>query len=571
MKRRYLILIVVFLLSITNACDMLEPEESNVYDMNDVKSTVTFAEGILITAYRNLPTAHSNFTLSYASDDAVINNPSSNIKTVVSGGWTSSVNPFGVWSSAYENILYINTFLEEMEDIDWYWKNQQTSSLFAEKLKGEAYALRAWNYFNLLQAHAGKGTNGEMLGVPIVDKVLNTNDPAEYQLPRSSFNDLVEFIISDCDKAIELLPDRWTNTGDADADIAIGAKNTNRINGLVARLIKAKTLLYAASPAYADGTYTYQMAAEAAADIMDLNNGLDDVYSGNVEFYSNPDVPNSGNQHPEVFWYSSRINSSNNWESSNYPPSLYGSGLTNPTQNLVDAFPMADGTPVSFEKINSSDPYSERDPRLQKFILYNGAQFDRGGNAITIHTTAGSQDAMGSTDVLATKTGYYIRKFMNVKDVNLDPKMNAGGLHYYTYARYTDALLMFAEAANEVGGPDGNIGGYNARQVVNAIRSRAGITSNNYVNGLNQSQMRELIRNERRIEMCFEEQRFWDLRRWKATTEMKEPVRGVQVSADGTSYNYVEVESRNFADYQIYGPIPYDETLKYNIIQNEGW
>lgn len=571
MKRRYLILIVIFLLSITNACDMLEPEESNVYDMNDIKSVVTYAEGILISAYWNIPTAHSNFIYSYASDDAVINNPSSNIKTVVSGGWTSSVNPLGVWSSAYESILYINTFLEEMEDIDWYWRNQQTSSLYAEKLKGEAYALRAWNYFNLLQAHAGKGTNGEMLGVPIVDKVLNTNDPAEYQLPRSSFNDLVEFIISDCDKAIELLPARWTNTGDADADIAIGARNTNRINGLVARLIKAKTLLYAASPAYADGTYTYQMAAEAAADIMDSNNGLDDVYSGNVEFYSNPDVPNSGNQHPEVLWYSSRINSSNNWERSNYPPSLYGSGLTNPSQNLVDAFPMADGTPASIAKINSSNPYSGRDPRLGKFILYNGAQFKRGGTTITINTRAGSQDAMGSADMSATKTGYYIRKFMNVKDVNLDPKVNAGGLHYYIYARYTDVLLMFAEAANEVGGPDGDIGGYNARQVINAIRSRAGITSNDYVNGLNQSQMRELIRNERRIEMCFEEQRFWDLRRWKATNEMKEPVKGVQVSADGTLHSYVEVESRNFADYQIYGPIPYNETLKYNIIQNEGW
>jgi hypothetical protein len=83
--------------------------------------------------------------------------------------------------------------------------------------------------------------------------------------------------------------------------------------------------------------------------------------------------------------------------------------------------------------------------------------------------------------------------------------------------------------------------------------------------------MTDLIRNERRIELCFEEQRFWDLRRWKMIPEMKKAVSGVEVSADGTSYSYREVEKRNYADYQIYGPVPYTETLKYNLIQNMGW
>jgi hypothetical protein len=160
---------------------------------------------------------------------------------------------------------------------------------------------------------------------------------------------------------------------------------------------------------------------------------------------------------------------------------------------------------------------------------------------------------------------------MNVGDVNLDPVVNSRGLRYYTYARYTDVLLMFAEAANEAVGPDVNIGSYTAREVINAIRDRAGITSSAYVDGLGTTQMTDLIRNERRIEMCFEEQRFWDLRRWKMTTEMKEPVSGVEVSADGSTYTYLEVENRNFSDYQIYGPIPYGETLKYPLIQNEGW
>nr|MBD3620566.1 RagB/SusD family nutrient uptake outer membrane protein [Sunxiuqinia sp.] len=567
-RRKYLIFIILTVLGITNGCDVLDPEDSNVYDLNDVKTRATYAEGILIHAYRDLNTAHTNFTLAYASDDAVNNDPDSNVKDVVSGGWTSSLNPFNQWNTAYESIFYINSFLEEMNDIEWYAQDETSSALFASKLRGEAFGLRAWNYFHLLQAHAGEGKNGEMLGVPIVDEVLTIDNAEAYQIPRSSFEDLVDFILADCDRALALIPDRWVDTGDGSVDRALGKRNTNRINGITVRLIKAKTLLYAASPAYSTGTYTYQMAAQAAADIMNINNGLDNVASGNVVFYNNPSLSDNADSDPEVLWYSNRM-TNNTWEEDNYPPSLYGEGLTNPTQDLVNAFPLVDGTPTPASKINSSDPYSGRDPRLSKFILYNGSDLGRAG--ITINTTAGSQDALGSADINATKTGYYLKKFMNTSDVNLDPRVDTEGLHYYTYARYTDVLLMFAEAANEAAGPDGNIGGYTAREVINAIRDRAGITVHDYVNGLDKSQMAELIRNERRIEMCFENQRFWDLRRWQLTTKMKEAVSGVEVSSDGSTYNYLQVEPRNYSDYQIYGPIPYDETLKYNLIQNMGW
>ncbi len=103
------------------------------------------------------------------------------------------------------------------------------------------------------------------------------------------------------------------------------------------------------------------------------------------------------------------------------------------------------------------------------------------------------------------------------------------------------------------------------------MRERVGITSTAYVDGLGEVGMRDLIRNERRIELCFEKQRFWDLRRWNLTSKMSEPVSGVQVSADGNTYTYFEVEPRDFSDFQIYGPIPYNETLKYDMVQNDGW
>lgn len=566
---------VVLLLS---ACEFLEPEPSNVYTLEDVKEFTNYAEGLLLKAYLDLPQNHSNFTLAYASDDAVTNNQEANVKNANQGGWTSNSNPFSVWNNAYENISYINTFLEETGEVEWYWEFENVSEMFAERLRGEAYGLRAWYYFGLLQAHAGKGSNGEMLGVPIVDRVLDPADPSDYEIPRSTFDELVEFILTDCDSAIALLPDRFDDIGDSYYNLAYGSDFVNRISGFAVRLIKTKTLLYAASPAYAEGSsYTYQQAAESAAELMDLNGGLSEITLDNqdhLQFYSNNEVTQD-NAHPEVFWYSSRRNN-NGWEQNNYPPSWYGEASTNPTQELVNAFPLMLGIPADENKINSSDPYSGRDPRLSMYILYNGASYIRNAgtgtaDTLTIATNAGSQDAIGSADPNRSLTGYYLKKFMNL-DVDVNPAVNSNGLHYYVYARYTDVLLMFAEAANEVGGPDAEIGGYTSKNVINAIRERGGISSSFYVDfAISQGTYPDLIKNERRLEMCFENQRFWDLRRWKMTDVMSAPVHGVQVSADGTEYTYVEVEQRNYQDYQIYGPIPYGETLKYELIQNEGW
>jgi len=556
-----------------SSCELLEPDVSNVYTLEDVKSFTNYAEGLLLKAYLDLPQNHSNFNLAYGSDDAVTNNQEANVRNANEGGWTSNSNPFSVWNSSYESIAYINTFLEQTSEVDWYWEFENVSKMFAKRLKGEAFGLRAWYYFGLLQAHAGKGANGEMLGVPIVDHVLDPVNPDDYEIPRSSFNELVEFILTDCDSAIALLPDRYTDSGDSYYNLGYGSDFTNRINGLAVRLIRTKTLLYAASPAYSEGSsYTYLQAAESAVEIMDLNGGLSEMHpenQGHLQFYSNANVI-VGNEHPEVFWYSSRRNI-NAWEENNFPPSLYGVGNTNPTQELVNAFPLDIGIPALEDKINSSDPYSGRDPRLSLYIFYNGSEIEKSDTTIAINTTAGSQDAIGSTDPNRSLTGYYLRKFMNL-NVDVNPVVGSNGIHYYVYARYTDVLLMFAEAVNEALGPDGEIGGYTAKNVIIAIRDRAGITSSFYIDfAISNGTFADLIKNERRLEMCFENQRFWDLRRWKMIDVMKEPVHGVQVSTDGSEYNYVEVEQRNYSDHQIYGPIPYGETLKYELIQNEGW
>jgi hypothetical protein len=158
-------------------------------------------------------------------------------------------------------------------------------------------------------------------------------------------------------------------------------------------------------------------------------------------------------------------------------------------------------------------------------------------------------------------------------DVNVDPASSTDRKHYNAHFRYTEIFLNYAEAANEAWGPEGTGSfGFSAYDVVKAIRSRAkvGVPDDLYLESIrgDQDQMRELIRNERRIELSFEDFRFLDLRRWKA--DINEPVKGVSISND--VHNIIDVESRSFGEYMYYGPIPYDELLKYNALeQNRGW
>lgn len=556
MNRIYILMIAVVALFLGACSDFLETNPDNRLSAEQVKSNPAMAEGWILKAYKGLPVNY-DYNRDIASDDAVTNDQASNIITMNTGGWTSSNNPLSIWPKAYEMNMYLNTFLMYADDIEYSWQSEVKNELFKKKLKGESYALRAyWNTL-LLMNHGGKGTNGQLLGFPIVKKVLGNDD--DFKLPRNTFAECVKYIVDDLDSAILLLPVKWADTGSGEYNSVMGARNANRMNGLTAMLIKSRVLLFAASPAFSESGYTMQDAAEAAAAVMAQNGGIAGLTNADLTWFTN--FASS-----EVIWASSKTDNTKDWEENYFPPSLYGKGKLNPSQNLVDAFPMADGTP--FDKlVNQNQPYVNRDPRLAKYITYNGTSFAGG----TINTFKGAGIDAPSGAATSTKTSYYLKKFMNPA-VRINPAQPIiGAPHFYTYARYTEALLNFAEAANDAVGPTGSIAGFTARSVVNAIRSRAGISNTAYVDGLDQFGLAALIKNERRIELCFEGFRFWDIRRWKLTDVMAEPAMGVVISADLTTVTPFEVEAREYEPYQIYGPIPYNETLVYDIVQNNGW
>jgi hypothetical protein len=230
---------------------------------------------------------------------------------------------------------------------------------------------------------------------------------------------------------------------------------------------------------------------------------------------------------------------------------------------------MANGFPIknSSSGYDAENPYASRDPRLSLYIVYNGGTM----SGKTIYTGVGGGENARDSISTSTRTGYYLKKLLR-EDVNLNPSSTNTKKHFEVHMRYTELFLIFAEAANEAWGPDGTGSfSYSARDVIAAIRKRAGIAQPDaYLASITtKEQMRELIRNERRLELCFEGSRFWDLRRWKS--DLTETAKGININ--GNSMTVINVENRLYDNsFMHYGPLPENELTKFDaLIQNRGW
>ncbi len=562
------------LIFVFSSCDALLDENPIGDKFNDeaIWSNPVLAEGVLLKAYGSVPGDY-NLNDSYASDDAVTNVVTSSVVSMATGGYTSRLNPLSVYSDSYVAFMHLNSFLANVNKVKWAWNNNLAgqdsahvrNAMFIKKFKGEAYALRAWYGARLLRTHGGMGKNDVLLGYPIVKSVII--DAEKAKLPRNTYAECVQQIFSDCDSAITYLPLKWSDTGLNDTQKGIiGAKNMNRISGIGAMAIKSRVALLAASPAFAAGSgVTMTQAAQMAANVMKAHIGITGLNGIDVEFYKSGNVTTAVlNTYREALWFSSISATASGRESNFFPPTVYGKGQVNPSQNLVEAFGFNNGqafdvTSPTYDPLN---PYANRDPRLAKYIVIHNSKI----GAATINITAGA-NATGPT---ATRTGYFMRKLLD-ETVSVNPSAVVGKPHSMLHLRYTEVLLNFAEAANEVGGPDYAVDGFTPREVIKAIRVRAGFSpllNNIFMASIsNKDDMAKVIRNERRIELCFEGFRFWDIRRWNDTATMNKAVMGINPATFAT----FEVEKRVYAPYMIYPPIPYSETLIYNVVQNKGW
>lgn len=579
MRKNIIINLLLAVIAVTTvACNKFldTDNEAAKYDDKIVWSNPKYAEGVLLKAYRLLTSSYNNASdwsikADMACDDATVNVSTNAAISMSTGGWTSRANPTSVYDNAYTALYYINTFLANVDKVVWSKESADKNDLYKKKLKGEALALRAWWSALLLKNHAGVATDGVLRGYPIMKEVVDKIEAAKK--PRDTYAQCVAQILEDCDDAIGLLPLKWTDAGlSGDQKDVMGIRNINRINGLTVKLLKSRVALYAASPAFASGSgVTWAQAAQFAVDVIKANNGTTGLNAKDVKYWMNTDDAYL-NAQQEILWYASRNSASSVTEELLLPPSMYGKGFVNPSQSFAECFGDKDGYPISSDDSQyvEGTPYANRDPRMAVQLYYDGA-VNAAAATIAIRQGGGSDAIAATTN--STRTGYYLRKFTDDL-VKLTPGSVVKTPQYFAYARYTEALLNFAEAANQVGGPDHSVEGYTPRAIINAIRNRAGITSTAYVASIGSGDkegMHDLIMNERRIELSFENSRFWDIRRWQMTSAINSTIVGINISADGTTRTPFNVENRTYESYMIYAPIPYGETMTYNILQNQGW
>ena len=599
MKLSRLLLISAVAISLTSCDDLFEPALENNQDISQMYKDPQFARGILDNAYLALPYSTTPSS-DVATDDAVTNDNSGdlfNYRKMATGSWAANMNPVSQWDGRYHAIQYCNLMLENCDKVEWAYSSKVLNQMFCDNYKGNAYALRGLHMFYLLRAHAGM-VDGQLMGVPI--HLSSEDSKSDFNLPRNTFKECVDQIMSDFDEALKYLPEQYVDVDEngvpakyvqqgATNDTynhALGSIHRGKIDGRIISAFKAQLAIMAASPAYASANVmSYEDAAKYAAGCLQKFGGLDAIDPNGWNWFANTKmIDNLGatSDNPKEIIWRANVTKSHSLESDNFPPSLFGSGKINPTQNLVDAFPMANGYPISDpnSEYDAKDPYANRDPRLKAYILCNGDKI--GATDGVVNTAADSKtiDGLNRENGKSTKTGYYMRKLLR-SDVNLNPSSTTDMMHLTARIRTTEILLDYAEAANEAQGPKANVGGanYSAYDVIKAIRERAGLGEfgeDPYLDECAQSKdkMRELIRNERRLELCFENHRFWDLRRWKAN--LNEAAKGINITTDATTgkfiYKTFDAEERKYSDYMYYGPIPYSEILKYsNLKQNEGW
>lgn len=533
------------------------------------------AMAYLLTTYQQaLYSGHNRVNGNYldaASDDAISSASGiPSVQAIATGAYSAgSPNADDQWSRNYTAIRNATVFIVYINRVPMLELLPNGQSARAA-YRSEARFLRAWLYFQLLRRYGGIPLMGDSIR-QITDNV---------QLPRASFSDCVNYIVSECD-----------NIKDSLRTSAMVNSNTyGRITQGAAMALKAETLLYAASPLFNGGNidpsnpltgYTsfdanrWQLAADAAKAVIDL--GAYHLMPSFNDVFTTQASP-VGSNTETIFWMQTGT-PGNGVELSNAPvgyTSAGGNGATSPTQNLVDAFSSDSGYAITdpAAHYNTNDPYSHRDPRLALTVFHNGSLWLNRA----VQTFDGGLDKPGGT-LQQTRTSYYMRKFMGpFESVSNNPPAYSGTYHDWIYYRYAGILLNYAEAANEVSGPSTAI--YN---ILDSLRQRAGILTgpdNTYgiPQGMSQDDMRTFIHNERRVEMAFEEQRFFDIRRWKIAAQVYNPapLQGLdlQLSSGGQLfYNQVPVLTTVFHDPQMYlYPIPYSEVIKNSQMkQNPLW
>lgn len=554
------LLVTAFAVCSCSSCDFLDQSPEYYLTPDGVFIDNTWAEQCLNTAYLFVPEGFNRIGSSFlaaATDDGVYCTEENAINKL-GRGLVSSADPVeSYWADGLAGIrstLYFEKHIPKLENIPA--KTPAEVAQRRREMTGESAGLRGLFYFELLKRYGG---------MPIITDVIEIGDPLVTSIKRATFEETVEHIVALCDSAYDRLPET----------LPLG-----RMTKGAALAIKAKCLAYAASDlyegqvnpllGYGGGQIERQKkAAKALAAV--INFGVAQSGEKTYQLFNNyakicTDITAANR---ELIFIKGAAKS-NSLEKNLYPPTKKGNGGTFPTQEFVNAFEMVDGsipaTPYT---------YTGRDPRFGMSVLYDGATLGERGVIYTHLGDLGTEDGYAKVVNKSTTTGYYLRKFLYTV-VNFDNETAGNTERVFPVIRLADILLLYAEMMNAAYGPDQDPEGYGmtALAAINSVRGRAGVSMPLLTTTDRQELQRQII-NERRVELSFEDQRYFDLRRWKLAEEaLSKPVHGMKITwSDSKSHDEITVDNlRKFTSNMYFSPVPYTEILiNTNLEQNPGW
>jgi hypothetical protein len=602
MKNIYFQTIAIFLIALlTASCeDYLDKEKEEILDETTVFSNEAYTFNFLVNVYSSLP-------INYALENDYTSNPfvggCDEMEITYLGAFSQQLNSGAwgptslrtvwekttIWGLPYEGIRKANIFLANIDKVPM-------DTTKRNRWKGEALWLRAMLHFLIVRCHGP---------IPIVDKVFVPGEDYT-KIERQPIDAVFRFIADECSKAAELLEPYVTES------------ELGRATKISASALRSRALLYLASPLW-NGNEDYagfvsngkqlvpsvtetekkvrwKDAYEAAKLCIDIaeENGYKlyhDKTDDPVENYRGIFL----NNHNEEILFARNVGSETQFEGCSNPLSEGGFSIYCPTQEMVDAYETANGLtpitgyyssttpvinaasgytedgfapaahPLGYHPAGISNMYTNREPRFYASINYNGAIWKNHAIQFYYEGIDGRKGAGYDYCI----TGYLLRKMV---DPNSDIRKWVSRNKAYIYFRLAEIYLNYAEALNECDGPVSDVYEY-----VNRIRNRAGLPD--LPDNLSQSEMRDKIKHERRIELAFEQHRYFDIRRWNeaSLTENRE-ITGMNILAgtgfsDPNYYKRTVVERRLF-EYPKHNlwPVPQSEIDKYpNLVQNPKW
>ena len=562
----------VLCLGALSACsEEMDYHEYNNYDEDFVKLNFGNIGGLITNIYSDLDTdfgSYSGAVLGAATDEAEYAYSGGAIETFYNGTWSPVNTPAGAWRSCYRAISNCNLYLERFTGLTFpeleMNADYKPQMYRYNNYRYEVRCLRAYYYFLLVRQYGD---------VPFSDHVLTADE--SNALPRTPAQDIFDYIIAECDAVKDSIIADYANLP---ADVALPAESpeTGRVNRLTVLALKARAALYAASPLF-NPTGDKELWHRAALANKELLDAADAAKMKLIDDYAKLWTKNNYKDATSEIIFGRRADRESSMETSNFPAGLENcKGGNCPTQNLVDAYEMADGKPWDQSAFyDPANPYANRDPRLAATIAVNGETGWPAWNEAPLETFQGG--ANGEPVNGGTPTGYYLKKYCQG---DIDPRSNStnkSAYHTWITFRLGEFYLNYAEAVfRYLGSADATSAEFplSAREAASRTRARKSVNMPPFPTGMSNDEFWTKYKNERMVELTFEGHRFWDVRRWKEADKYFRSITEMKITrqTDGTfAYTRKEV-ARQWDDKMYFFPIPQADKLKNpNLGQNPGW